>query len=234
MGILETIRNPQDLSKLSEAQLDQLAAEVREFLIGNVSQTGGHLGPNLGVVELTIAVHRIFDSPRDSIVFDTGHQSYVHKLLTGRQDFSTLRQQGGLSGYPDRAESEHDIVESSHASSSLSWADGISRARQLTGDGDRYVIAVVGRRRPDRRHGLGGHQQHRRGQEAPRRDRRQRQRPLLRPDRRRIRGLPRLAAPHHRFLPRRARPTKAPWTGGGGSCRTADPRASSPTAACTP
>ena len=144
MGILETIRNPQDLSKLSGAQLDQLAAEVREFLIGNVSQTGGHLGPNLGVVELTIAVHRIFDSPRDSIVFDTGHQSYVHKLLTGRQDFSTLRQQGGMSGYPDRAESEHDIVESSHASSSLSWADGISRARQLTGDGDRYVIAVVG------------------------------------------------------------------------------------------
>ncbi len=144
MGILDTIRNPQDLSKLSEAQLDQLAAEVREFLIGNVSQTGGHLGPNLGVVELTIAVHRIFDSPRDSIVFDTGHQSYVHKLLTGRQDFSTLRQQGGLSGYPDRGESEHDIVESSHASSSLSWADGISRARQLTGDGDRFVVAVVG------------------------------------------------------------------------------------------
>ena len=103
MGILDTIRNPQDLSKLSEAQLDQLAAEVRDFLIGNVSQTGGHLGPNLGVVELTIAVHRIFDSPRDSIVFDTGHQSYVHKLLTGRQDFSTLRQQGGMSGYPDRA-----------------------------------------------------------------------------------------------------------------------------------
>ncbi len=144
MGILDTIRNPQDLSKLSEAQLDQLAAEVRDFLIGNVSQTGGHLGPNLGVVELTIAVHRIFDSPRDSIVFDTGHQSYVHKLLTGRQNFSTLRQQGGLSGYPDRGESEHDIVESSHASSSLSWADGISRARQLTGDGDRFVVAVVG------------------------------------------------------------------------------------------
>ena len=144
MGILDTIRNPQDLSKLTEEQLSQLATEVRSFLIGNVSQTGGHLGPNLGVVELTIAVHRIFDSPRDSIVFDTGHQSYVHKLLTGRQDFSTLRQEGGMSGYPDRAESEHDIVESSHASSSLSWADGISRARQLTGDGDRYVIAVVG------------------------------------------------------------------------------------------
>jgi 1-deoxy-D-xylulose-5-phosphate synthase len=144
LGILETIRNPQDLSKLSAAQLEQLATDIRKFLISNVSQTGGHLGPNLGVVELTMAVHRIFDSPRDSIVFDTGHQSYVHKLLTGRQDFGTLRQQGGMSGYPARGESEHDIVESSHASSSLSWADGISRARQLTGDGDRYVIAVVG------------------------------------------------------------------------------------------
>ena len=144
MGILETIRNPQDLNELSEDQLKRLASEVRAFLITNVSQTGGHLGPNLGVVELTLAVHRIFDSPRDSIVFDTGHQSYVHKLLTGRQDFSTLRQEGGISGYPSRAESEHDIVESSHASSSLSWADGISRARQLTGEGDRYVIAVVG------------------------------------------------------------------------------------------
>src|SRR5688500_18644127 len=144
LGILETIRNPQDLSKLSQAQLTQLASEIRDFLITNVSQTGGHLGPNLGVVELTLAVHRIFESPRDSIVFDTGHQSYVHKLLTGRQDFSTLRQEGGLSGYPSRAESEHDIVESSHASSSLSWADGISRARQLTGQGDRHVVAVVG------------------------------------------------------------------------------------------
>ena len=97
--------------------MEQLAAEIREFLIANVSQTGGHLGPNLGVVELTIAIHRVFDSPRDSIVFDTGHQSYVHKLLTGRQDFSTLRQQGGIAGYPQRSESVHDIVESSHASS---------------------------------------------------------------------------------------------------------------------
>ncbi|HBH59170.1 MAG TPA: 1-deoxy-D-xylulose-5-phosphate synthase, partial [Arthrobacter bacterium] len=144
MGILDTIRKPQDLNELSHGQLEELAAEVRSFLITNVSQTGGHLGPNLGVVELTLAVHRIFDSPRDSIVFDTGHQSYVHKLLTGRQDFSTLRQQGGMSGYPSRAESEHDIVESSHASSSLSWADGISRARQLTGEADRYTVAVVG------------------------------------------------------------------------------------------
>jgi len=144
LGILDTIRNPQDLNELTEEQLEQLASEIRDFLITNVSQTGGHLGPNLGVVELTLAVHRIFESPRDSIVFDTGHQSYVHKLLTGRQDFSTLRQEGGLSGYPARAESEHDIVESSHASSSLSWADGISRARQLTGEGDRHVVAIVG------------------------------------------------------------------------------------------
>jgi 1-deoxy-D-xylulose-5-phosphate synthase len=130
LGLLETIRNPQDLSKLTSQQLEQLAGEIRTFLITNVAQTGGHLGPNLGVVELTMAIHKVFDSPRDSIVFDTGHQSYVHKLLTGRQDFSTLRQQGGMSGYPDRAESEHDIVESSHASSSLSWADGISRPVQ--------------------------------------------------------------------------------------------------------
>jgi len=141
---LETVKDPQDLAKLSGKELEELAGEIRTFLITNVAATGGHLGPNLGVVELTLAVHRMFDSPRDSIVFDTGHQSYVHKLLTGRQDFSTLRQQGGLSGYPDRAESEHDIVESSHASSSLSWADGISRARQLTGEGDRFVVAVVG------------------------------------------------------------------------------------------
>lgn len=144
MGLLETVKDPQDLAKLSGKELEELAGEIRKFLITNVAATGGHLGPNLGVVELTLAVHRMFDSPRDSIVFDTGHQSYVHKLLTGRQDFSTLRQQGGLSGYPERAESEHDIVESSHASSSLSWADGISRARQLTGEGNRFVVAVVG------------------------------------------------------------------------------------------
>lgn len=144
MGLLETIGHPADLARLSGEQLQQLSAEIRQFLISNVSQTGGHLGPNLGVVELTLAIHRVFDSPRDSIVFDTGHQSYVHKLVTGRQDFSTLRQQGGLSGYPDRQESVHDIVESSHASSSLSWADGISRARKLTGEPNRYVVVVVG------------------------------------------------------------------------------------------
>lgn len=144
MGLLESIAHPRDLGRLSDAEMVTLAQEIRDFLIKNVSQTGGHLGPNLGVVELTLAIHRVFDSPRDSVIFDTGHQSYVHKLVTGRQDFSTLRQQGGLSGYPSRAESEHDIVESSHASSSLSWADGISRARKLNGEGDRLVVAVIG------------------------------------------------------------------------------------------
>ncbi|GAB3286194.1 1-deoxy-D-xylulose-5-phosphate synthase [Sinomonas notoginsengisoli] len=144
MGILESIEGPKDLASLSAGELEALAEEIRQFLIRNVAQTGGHLGPNLGVVELTLALHRTFESPRDSILFDTGHQSYVHKLLTGRKDFSTLRQQGGMSGYPSRAESEHDILESSHASSSLSWADGISRARRLTGQGDRYTVVVVG------------------------------------------------------------------------------------------
>jgi 1-deoxy-D-xylulose-5-phosphate synthase len=144
MTLLETIHGPRDLDGLSLEQLVQLAAEIREFLVTQVSKTGGHLGPNLGVVEMTIAIHRVFDSPRDAIVFDTGHQAYVHKLLTGRQDFSRLRQQGGLAGYPQRSESAHDIVESSHASSSLSWADGISRAFEMTGQSDRHVIAVVG------------------------------------------------------------------------------------------
>lgn len=144
MSILQTIQSPQDLSKLTDEQLERLAEEIREFLIANVSQTGGHLGPNLGVVELTLALHRVFDSPRDSIIFDTGHQSYIHKLVTGRQDFSTLRQQDGLAGYPERAESDHDIVESSHASSSLSWADGISKARVLSGEEDRTAVAVIG------------------------------------------------------------------------------------------
>ncbi|MBL5973331.1 MAG: 1-deoxy-D-xylulose-5-phosphate synthase [Candidatus Leucobacter sulfamidivorax] len=142
--MLERIEGPRDLDALTPEQLKRLAAEIREFLIANVSRTGGHLGPNLGVVELAIALHRVFDSPRDPIVWDTGHQSYVHKLLTGRQDFSALRQAGGLAGYPQRAESEHDIVESSHASSSLSWADGISRAFARTGQQDRHVVAVVG------------------------------------------------------------------------------------------
>ena len=111
MALLTRIRGPRDLDRLSPEQLDQLAAEIRTFLVDAVSKTGGHLGPNLGVVELTIALHRVFDSPKDKVLFDTGHQSYVHKLLTGRQDFSRLRCKGGLSGYPSRAESEHDVIE---------------------------------------------------------------------------------------------------------------------------
>ncbi|WP_334148283.1 1-deoxy-D-xylulose-5-phosphate synthase [Microbacterium sp.] len=144
MPILPSISGPRDLDALSEDQLVELAAEVREFLVENVSRTGGHLGPNLGVVELTIALHRVFSSPDDPFIFDTGHQSYVHKLLTGRQDFSKLRLRGGLAGYPQRSESAHDVVESSHASSSLSWADGVSRALTATGRADRHVVAVLG------------------------------------------------------------------------------------------
>ncbi|GAB2447259.1 1-deoxy-D-xylulose-5-phosphate synthase [Conyzicola lurida] len=144
MSLLENITGPRDLDGLSPSELVELAAEIRQFLVTEVSKTGGHLGPNLGVVELTLAIHRVFDSPRDAVVFDTGHQTYVHKLLTGRQDFSKLRLEDGLAGYPQRSESVHDIVESSHASSSLSWADGISRAFTMTGQGDRHVVAVVG------------------------------------------------------------------------------------------
>ena len=130
---------------MSPAELDSLAADIREFLIEKVSQTGGHLGPNLGVVELTIAVHRVFQSPRDVVLFDTGHQSYVHKILTGRADqFDLLRQRNGISGYPNRRESEHDVIENSHASTALSWADGVSRGFSLTGQSDRHVVAVVG------------------------------------------------------------------------------------------
>lgn len=144
MVYLERINGPRDLDSLSPEELKLLALEIREFLIEKVSKTGGHLGPNLGVVETTLAIHRVFDSPRDSVIFDTGHQSYVHKILTGRKDFDSLRQKNGLAGYPQRSESPHDVVESSHASSSLSWADGIAKAHKLTGETDRYVIAVVG------------------------------------------------------------------------------------------
>src|SRR3954467_3569215 len=145
MGLLETIQAPSDLRSLTRAQLDELAAEIRGFLIAEVTRTGGHIGPNLGVVELTIALHRVFDSPRDTIVFDTGHQAYVHKLLTGRQGrFAELRRQGGLSGYPSRAESEHDVVENSHASTALSWADGIAKSNAVQGRLDRHVVAIIG------------------------------------------------------------------------------------------
>ena len=145
MRMLESIASPRDLKALTPDQLPALASEIREVLIETVSRTSGHLGPNLGVVELTIALHRVFDSPVDRIIFDTGHQSYVHKLLTGRQAvFGTLRQRGGLSGYPLRAESEHDIVENSHASTSLSYADGLAKAYQLRGETGRTVVAVIG------------------------------------------------------------------------------------------
>jgi 1-deoxy-D-xylulose-5-phosphate synthase len=143
-GILASITAPSDLKRLSQEQLALLAAEIRDFLVAKVSRTGGHLGPNLGVVELTLAMHRVFDSPRDRVLFDTGHQAYVHKIVTGRQHgFDLLRQHGGLSGYPSRAESEHDLIENSHASTALSYADGLSKAFALRGE-DRHVVAVVG------------------------------------------------------------------------------------------
>jgi 1-deoxy-D-xylulose-5-phosphate synthase len=144
MTILDRVNGPEDLKGLSQAELTEMASEIRAYLVSSVSKTGGHLGPNLGVVEATIAMHRVFSSPKDSFIFDTGHQSYVHKLLTGRKDFSRLRQKDGIAGYPQRSESEHDIVESSHASSSLSWADGIAKAYRITGQDERYVVAVIG------------------------------------------------------------------------------------------
>jgi len=143
VSMLENVRGPRDLKALPEGQLDDLAAEIRHFLVEAVARTGGHLGPNLGVVELTIALHRVFDSPVDRILWDTGHQSYVHKILTGRQDFSKLRRKGGLSGYPSRAESDHDVIENSHASTVLGWADGLAKANQVLGRAD-HVVAVIG------------------------------------------------------------------------------------------
>ena len=143
--MLESLKGPDNLRGLTPEQLNELSEEIRQFLITKVSKTGGHLGPNLGVVELTIALHRTFDSPKDVILFDTGHQSYVHKIITGRADqFDGLRQRGGIAGYPNRRESEHDVIENSHASTALSWGDGISRGFTLTGQTDRHVVVVVG------------------------------------------------------------------------------------------
>jgi 1-deoxy-D-xylulose-5-phosphate synthase len=142
---LESIQTPADLAKLSYPALNELSSEIREFLVEKVSKSGGHLGPNLGVVELTIAIHRIFESPKDTVIFDTGHQTYVHKLLTGRiSGFDKLRQRGGVSGYPNRVESEHDVVENSHASTALSWSDGVARGNLIKGDLDKTVVCVVG------------------------------------------------------------------------------------------
>ncbi len=143
--MIESIKSPQDIKSLSQDELVLLAQEIRTFLVEKVSKSGGHLGPNLGVVELTMAIHRIFDSPRDVILFDTGHQSYVHKIVTGRAgEFDLLRQRGGIAGYPNRSESEHDVIENSHASTALSWGDGISRGFSITGQDDRSVVVVVG------------------------------------------------------------------------------------------
>ena len=145
VAFLPGITSPSDLRVLSTENLDALAAEIRIALVDYVTKTGGHLGPNLGVVELTLALHRVFDSPKDPILWDTGHQSYVHKMVTGRaNDFETLRQEGGLSGYPSRAESIHDVIENSHASTALSYADGIAKAFEIHGETDRHVVAVVG------------------------------------------------------------------------------------------
>jgi len=194
MALLPRISSPADVRALRPAELVRLAAEIRDFLVQSVSRTGGHLGPNLGVVELTLAVHRVFESPRDTIVFDTGHQAYVHKLITGRSDFSGLRQRGGLSGYPNRSESEHDVVENSHASTALSWADGIAKAYALRGSVDRHVVAVIGDGALTGGHGLGGAEQHRsRAGPAPG-HRGERQRAVLRPDHRRAGRAPRPAA----------------------------------------
>src|SRR4051794_38667030 len=144
MGLLESVSGPGDLRSLDDDQLVALAAEIRDELVRTCAPRGGHLGPNLGVVELTLALHRVFDSPRDRIIFDTGHQAYVHKMVTGRaRRFDTLRTEGGLSGYPGRAESEHDVVENSPASAALSYADGLAKAYAIRGE-DRHVAAVIG------------------------------------------------------------------------------------------
>ena len=143
-SLLASVGSPEQLRALPTEALPSLASEIRDFLVAKVSRTGGHLGPSLGVVELTIALHRVFDSPADKLLFDTGHQAYVHKVLTGRQEgFDRLRQRGGLSGYPSRAESPHDLIENSHASTALSYADGLAKAFALRGEA-RHVVAVVG------------------------------------------------------------------------------------------
>jgi 1-deoxy-D-xylulose-5-phosphate synthase len=142
---LERVRQPADLRDLSYEELRDLAGEIRDFVVSAVSDTGGHLGSNLGAVELTLALHRVFESPTDAILWDTGHQAYIHKIVTGRQSqFEMLRQQGGLSGYPSREESEHDYIENSHASTVLSYAYGMAVGRDLGTDPHRHIVAVIG------------------------------------------------------------------------------------------
>src|SRR4051795_3780330 len=143
--ILDGIREPEDLRELSYPELTELCGEIRDFIVAAVAETGGHLGSNLGAVELTLALHRVFESPRDAILWDTGHQAYVHKLVTGRRSgFAELRQSGGLSGYPSREESRHDYVENSHASTILSYAYGLAAARDAGRDPHRHIVAVIG------------------------------------------------------------------------------------------
>ena len=221
------MRRPADLKGLDQEQLAELCEEIRTFIVDTVTTTGGHLGSNLGAVELTLALHRVFDSPRDVILWDTGHQAYVHKLLTGRRyGFKTLKQAGGMSGYPNRAESEHDWIENSHASTALSYAHGIASGFELRGiDGERKVVAVVGDGALTG--GMAYEALNNLGHSRPaRRDRAQRQRPLLRAD-----GVPAVAEPDdaapqpHLHGGARA-PAPAP-------ARAARPSASWPTRACT-
>ena len=200
MGVLESIDSPADLRALGPEQLDELSEEIREFLVEKVSRTGGHLGPNLGVVELTIALHRVFDSPNDVLLWDTGHQSYVHKILTGRREgFDHLRQEGGISGYPSRAESPHDVIENSHASTALSYADGIAKAFEQAGTlGQRQVVAVVGD--GSLTGGMSWEALNNIADSAPARDHRgQRQRAVLRAHDRRPRPAPGHPADHPRL-----------------------------------
>src|SRR5690606_22985723 len=143
--LLDHITSPADLRRLDHTAVEQLATEIREVIIDRVNDLGGHLGSNLGIVEVTLALHRVFDSPHDTILFDTGHQAYVHKLVTGRlEQFSTLRQRGGLSGYPSRAESPHDVIENSHASTVLSYAHGLATAQAISGGPQHRIVAVIG------------------------------------------------------------------------------------------
>ena len=195
MVSLQAVGGPGDLAGLSPEELADLADEIREFLVERVARTGGHLGPNLGVVELTIALHRVFDSPRDTLVFDTGHQAYVHKLLTGRQDFSGLRQRGGLSGYPSRAESEHDVVENSpRLDRAVAGPTASPRPTRCAASADRHVVAVIGDGALTGGMAWEALNNIAAGARPPPRHRRQRQRALLRPDHRRPGPPPRDAA----------------------------------------
>ena len=218
MGRLEQITGPEDLRGLDDRALSELAAEIRDELVRTCAPRGGHLGPNLGVVELTLAIHRVFESPRDRVVFDTGHQAYVHKMLTGRAGrFDTLRSEGGLSGYPSQSESDHDVVENSHASTSLSYADGLAKAYSIRGE-DRHVVAVIGDGALTGGMAWEALNNIAEGDDRATGHRGQRQRPLLHADRRRPRPAPLGAAhqpplradPRHGQAPAQRSPRRRP------------------------